>query len=206
VWNPAADRHLAARFDAGTLGRRHDNKRALQARAGLPPRGDVPLVSMVTRLDWQKGLDITGHALHLLMNGHAGQAQCVVLGAGEPEYEAMLRHLAGYHRDKMTAFLGYDAELAPLIYAGSDVFLMPSRFEPCGLGQLIAMRYGAVPVVRATGGLADTVRHGEAGVTFPPYNPDDLWHVLREALSFYRADPAGRRALPRRRVISHHSR
>jgi starch synthase len=205
IWDPAADRHLAACFDAGTLDRRPANKRALQARAGLPPRGDVPLVSMVTRLDWQKGLDITGHALHLLMNGHAGDAQCVVLGAGEPQYEAMLRHFAGYHRDKMTAFLGYDAELAPLIYAGSDAFLMPSRFEPCGLGQLIAMRYGAVPVVRATGGLADTVRHGETGFTFTHYSADDLWHTLREALSLYRADPEGWRALQRRGMASDYS-
>src|SRR5262249_39733452 len=146
VWNPASDRHLAATFDAGTLDRRRANKRALQERAGLPQRDDVPLVAMITRLDVQKGLDITGHVLHLLMNNNAGEAQCVVLGSGAHHYEGMLRHLAGYHREKMTAFIGYDPELAPLIYGGSDVFLMPSLFEPCGLGQLIAMRYGSVPV------------------------------------------------------------
>ena len=88
----------------------------------------------------------------------------------------------------MTAFLGYDAELAPLIYGGSDMFLMPSLFEPCGLGQLIAMRYGSVPVVRATGGLADTVRAGVTGFTFANYSADDFWNALREALYIYRVD------------------
>src|SRR4029077_8594846 len=127
------DRHLAAPFGAGTLERRLANKHALQARAGLPQRDDLPLVSMITRLDGQKGLDITGHVLHLLMNSFAGEAQCVVLGAGASHFEDMLRHLAGFHNQKMTAFYGYDAELAPLIYGGSDLFLMPSLFEPCGL-------------------------------------------------------------------------
>src|SRR5207302_11138408 len=114
VWDPAAGRHLAANFSADALERRTANKSALQARAGLPQRPDVPLAAMVTRLDGQKGLDITGHVLHLLLNGHAGEAQCVVLGAGEHHYEVMLRHLAGYHNERMTAFIGSDAALAPL--------------------------------------------------------------------------------------------
>jgi starch synthase len=205
VWNPATDRHLASAFDAQTLERRTANKRALQARAGLEVRDDVPLVGMVTRLDWQKGLDVTGHALHLLLNGHAGEAQCVVLGAGAAHYEGMLRHLADYHRSKMKAFFGYDPELAPLIYGGSDVFLMPSLFEPCGLGQLIAMRYGAVPVVRATGGLADTVRAGVTGFSFSHYSADDLWNALREALFIYRVDPESWRALQRKGMTSDYS-
>jgi starch synthase len=107
----------------------------------------------------------------------------------------MMRHLAGYHRERMTAFTGYDAALAPLIYGGSDLFLMPSLFEPCGLGQLIAMRYGAVPVVRATGGLADTVRPGVNGFTFTDYTAGDFWNALREALHIYRVDPESWRAL-----------
>jgi starch synthase len=204
IWDPATDRHLAASFDAGTLERRVINKRALQARAGLPEL-DVPLVAMVTRLDGQKGLDITGHVLHLLMNNHAGEAQCVVLGAGAPHYEGMLRHIAGYHREKMTAFIGYDADLAPLIYGGSDLFLMPSLFEPCGLGQLIAMRYGSVPVVRATGGLADTVRSSVTGFTFSNYRTDDFWNALREALYIYRVDPDSWRALQRKGMTSDYS-
>ncbi len=195
VWDPATDRRLAVPFDAGSLDRRVENKRALQRRAGLPERDDVPLVAMITRLDWQKGLDITGHVLHLLMNGHAGEAQCVVLGAGAPGYEDMLRHLAAHHGGKMSVFIGYDAELAPLIYGGSDVFLMPSLFEPCGLGQLIAMRYGCAPVVRATGGLADTVRGGVTGFTFLNYSADDFWNTLCEALFVYRNDRDSWRAI-----------
>jgi len=205
IWNPATDPHLASPFDAGTLDKRLDNKRALQARAGLPVRDDVPLVAMVTRLDWQKGLDITGHVLHLLMNGHAGEAQCIVLGAGAAAYEGMLRHLAGYHQGRMTAFVGYDAELAPLLYGGSDIFLMPSLFEPCGLGQLIAMRYGAVPVVRATGGLADTVRAGVTGFTFGSYSADDFWNALREALYIYRVDRESWRAMQQKGMASDYS-
>jgi starch synthase len=205
VWNPATDRHLAATFDSGSLENRQTNKRALQERAGLPQRDDVPMVAMVTRLDYQKGLDITGHVLHLLMNGYAGEAQCVVLGSGESEHERMLRHLAGYHHPRMTAFIGYDAELAPLIYGGSDIFLMPSRFEPCGLGQLIAMRYGSVPVVRATGGLVDTVRDNVTGFTFSNYCADDFWNKLREALHIYRVDPESWRAMQRKGMTTDYS-
>jgi starch synthase len=202
VWNPATDRHLAATFVAGTLDRRPANKRALQARAGLPQRDDVPLVAMVTRLDGQKGLDITGHALHLLLNGHAGEAQAVVLGSGAASYESMLRHLAGYHQGRMTAFIGYDPDMAPLIYGGCDLFLMPSLFEPCGLGQLIAMRYGSIPVVRATGGLADTVRAGVTGFTFANYSADDFWNALREALHIYRVDRESWRAMQQKGMTS----
>jgi starch synthase len=202
TYNPASDHHLAATFDADTLDRRLANKRALQARAGLAERDEVPLVGMVTRLDGQKGLDITGHVLHLLMNNHAGEAQCVVLGSGWPQYEGMLRHLAGYHRGRMAAFLGYNAELALLIYGGSDLFLMPSQFEPCGLGQLIAMRYGAVPVVRATGGLADTVREGVTGFTFSNYSAEDFWNALSAALYIYRVDPENWRAMQRKGMTS----
>ncbi|HWY86528.1 MAG TPA: glycosyltransferase, partial [Gemmataceae bacterium] len=111
-------------------------------------------------------------------------------GAGTSHYEDMLRHLAGYHRGKMTAFIGYDAELAPLIYGGSDIFLMPSLFEPCGLGQLMAMRYGSVPVVRATGGLADTVSPGVTGFSFTNYSADDFWNTLQEAITLWRNDRA----------------
>ncbi|MGH2523916.1 MAG: glycogen synthase, partial [Anaerolineales bacterium] len=195
VWNPAADQRLAAPFDAGRLEARVVNKRALQARAGLPQREGVPLVAMVSRLDWQKGLDITGHVIHLLLNGYAGEAQFVVLGTGAAEYEGMFARLASYHSQKMTAFLTYAADLAPLIYGGSDIFLMPSRFEPCGLGQLIAMRYGSVPVVRATGGLADTVQDGVTGFTFNEYSPDAFWNALQRTLYIYNVDQASWRAL-----------
>jgi starch synthase len=196
-WNPAADPHIAAPFSADSLERRILNKRALQRRAGLPERDDVPLVGMVTRLDFQKGLDITGHVLHLLMNNAAGDAQCVLLGSGAPSYEGMLGHLAGYHREKMTLVRGYDAELAQAIYAGCDIFLMPSLFEPCGLGQMIAMRYGAIPVVRGIGGLADTVKDRVNGFSFLGYNADEFWNKLGEAIDVYRHAPRVWRALQR---------
>lgn len=184
-WNPASDSRLAQAYDRDHLARRMQNKRALQARLNLPQRNDVPLVAMITRLDWQKGLDITGHVIHLLLNGLAGEAQFVLLGTGEAHYEAMFAQLANYHRDKMAAVLAYNAELAPLIYAGSDMFLMPSLFEPCGLGQMIAMRYGSIPVVRATGGLADTVKDGATGFTFTHHSADAFWEALQRALNVY---------------------
>ena len=194
IWDPSTDRHLPATFEAATADRKAASKRALQERLGLPA-SDVPLVSMVTRLDAQKGLDITGHVVHLLLNSAAGDAQFVVLGSGAAEFEAMFAQLAGYHRQKMAAVLRYDSELAPLIYGGSDLFLMPSRFEPCGLGQMIAMRYGAVPVVRATGGLADTVHDGQTGFTFEPYTADAFWDALRRGLESCRSGGDAWRAL-----------
>ncbi len=189
-WNPATDRRLAANYEAANMAARSENRRALQKVAGLPQRDDVPLVGMITRLDWQKGLDITGHVIHLLMNGAGGDAQFIVLGSGEAHYEAMFAQLANYHSEKMSAFLEYNADLAPLIYAGSDMFLMPSLFEPCGLGQLIAMRYGSVPVVRATGGLNDTVADGVTGFLFDEYSAGAFWQALLRALNVYRNDKA----------------
>jgi starch synthase len=206
VFDPGTDKHLAVNFNVDQLDRRRENKHALQKRAGLPLRDDVPLVAMITRLDWQKGLDITGHVLHRLMNNDAGgEAQCVILGSGDPAYENMLRHLAGYHNQKMTVFIGYDSELAQLIYGGSDLFLMPSLFEPCGLGQLIAMRYGCVPVVRATGGLADTVRDSVTGFTFTGYSAADFWNTLHEAIHIYRVDPESWRAIQHKGMTSDYS-
>src|SRR5262249_46335632 len=122
VWDPSKDPQLAATYSAEALDRKVENTRALQARLGRPAT-DGPLVSMVTRLDAQKGLDISGHVVHLLLNAFAGEAQFVILGSGAPEFEGMFRQLAGYHAHKMAAILRYDAGLAPLIYAASDMFL-----------------------------------------------------------------------------------
>ncbi len=199
---PRPTRTCRSNYDANTLEKRLDNKRALQERLGLPQRDDVPLVAMVTRLDVQKGLDITGHVLHLLLNGHAGEAQCVILGSGDPRYEKMLRHLAEHHQGRLAVHVGYDHALSVLIYGGSDLFLMPSLFEPCGLGQLIAMRYGSVPVVRATGGLVDTVRGSVTGFTFNNYKSDDFWNSLREALHIYRVDPESWRNIQKKGMTS----
>jgi starch synthase len=188
TWDPTVDPRLAATFSAGNVEGRLQNRRALQQLANLPRRDGIPLVAMISRLDVQKGLDITGHVVHLLLNGYAGDAQLVVLGSGAPQYEDMFRHLASYHGDKMTAILEYNPGLAPLIYGGSDIFLMPSLFEPCGLGQLMAMRYGSVPVVRATGGLADTVQDAVTGFTFYEHTVQDFWNALQRAIYVYRTD------------------
>lgn len=201
-WNPATDPHIAVNFDVNRLHRRVENKVALQERLGLPRRPDVPLVAMVSRLDKQKGLDIVGHAIHQLLNNLAGEAQFVVLGTGAKAYEDMFASLASYHSSKMTAILSYAADLAPLLYAGSDIFLMPSLFEPCGLGQLIAMRYGSVPVVRATGGLADTVRDGVTGFSFYDFSAGDLWNALARALYIYHTDRESWRAVQRHGMLS----
>jgi starch synthase len=198
VWDPARDRSLAATYDADSLERRGDNKRALQSRLGLPVRPDVPLVAMVSRLDVQKGVDLAAAAAARLPGASADAAQFAVLGSGAAEYEGEFRRLAAAHPDRMAAVLTYDPSLAPLMYAGSDIFVMPSRFEPCGLGQLIAMRYGSVPVVRATGGLADTVEDGETGFTFGPYDVDAFWSALQRAIAAYRQAPDGWREMQRR--------
>src|SRR5262245_15800895 len=196
LWDPATDPHLKRTFGAAALAKRIENKRELQSRAGLPP-SDAPLVAMVTRLDAQKGIDITGHVVHRLLNNEAGEAQFVLLGSGANAYEDMFRRLASYHRRKMAAFLTYAPELAPLIYGASDVFLMPSLFEPCGLSQMIAMRYGSVPVVRATGGLADTVQDGVSGFTFLDYSPDAFWGAVARALGVYSGDKKAWTAMQR---------
>ncbi len=197
VWNPETDPKLAAHFTVDTLEARKANKAALQQKLGLPERPDAPLLAMVTRLDWQKGVDIIGHPLHLLLNGGAGEAQVVIIGSGSPEAEAMLRGFQSSHPDRMRAILSYAPELAPLAYGGSDIFLMPSLFEPCGLGQMIAMRYGSVPVVRATGGLADTVRDGVTGFVFGDFNSDALWHAIQRAIYIYNVDPGSFASLQR---------
>ncbi len=204
-WNPSSDKRLPYHYDLETLENRIQNRYALQAYAGLPQRDNVPLIALVSRLDFQKGLDITGHALHLLMNGFAGDAQFIVLGTGDPQYETMFAQLASYHRDKMTAILTYNAGLAPLLYAGSDMFIMPSRFEPCGLGQLIAMRYGSVPVVRATGGLADTVQDGITGFTFYDYSAEAFWHALQKAIYIYNVDKDSWSQIQRNGMMSDYS-
>jgi starch synthase len=190
VWNPATDPALATHFDATSPERRTGNKVELQRRLGLTPDEGVPLVAMVTRLDAQKGMEITGHVIHLLMNGLAGEAQFVLLGSGAKLYEDAFAHLAAYHPRKMAAVLTFAADLAPLIYGGSDLFLMPSLFEPCGLGQLIAMRYGSIPVVRKTGGLADTVVDGRTGFTFDPFTAAGFWTALQRALFVHNTDAA----------------
>lgn len=205
VWDPATDAKLAQTFDAETAERRVANKLALQQQLGLDPSDGVPLVAMVSRLDDQKGMEITGHVIHLLMSGLAGDAQFVILGTGAKVYEDGFAHLAAYHPRKMAAVLTFSPGLAPLIYGGSDLFLMPSLFEPCGLSQLIAMRYGSVPVVRRTGGLADTVKDGETGFTFEEFTPGSFWRALQRALLVHNTDAGAWARLRRNGMTSNFS-
>ena len=188
-WDPTADPHIPQHFSLSDLRMRAVNKAALQQTARLPVRADVPLIGMVSRLDPVKGIDLLEPVLEPLLQG---DVQFVLLGTGQPEYHEMLEHLQSRFPDKMRVFLRYDDSLARRIYAGCDIFLMPSRFEPCGLGQMIAMRYGAVPVVHKTGGLADTVidyheRPDKAtGFAFSPFTPEACLDGLRRALGVFR--------------------
>jgi starch synthase len=155
VWDPATDAHLEANFDAPSIGLRAANKAALQKTLRLDPDPSVPLIGMVTRLNEQKGIDLALPALECWC-GSGNQA--VILGAGDAYLEQQCRAFAARHPGKAGIDTGYNDRLASLIYGGSDGFLVPSRYEPCGTSQMIAMRYGSLPVVRAVGGLIDTVR------------------------------------------------
>ena len=187
-WNPSTDPNIPHRFDAKTLDGRTANKTALQQQARLPVRPDVPLIGMVTRLDTVKGMDLVEPVLEWLLGG---EAQFVLLGTGQPQYHEMFEQIQARFPDRMRAFLKFDDVLARRIYAGADMFLMPSGVEPCGLGQMIAMRYGCVPIVRATGGLADTVadytakRGHSTGFAFTEYTPEACRDALERALKVY---------------------
>ena len=208
-WTPTADPFVKASFSADDLGGKRDAKRALLAVAGLPSDDAAlvrPLIGMVSRLTDQKGFDLIGASLTELMSLDAAW---VMLGSGERRYENAWRALAARYPERVSTTIGFDERLAHHIEAGADMFLMPSRFEPCGLNQLYSLRYGTVPIVRATGGLNDTVEDvaaGEAGTGFKfrDYTPDALVSTVRRALSAYR-DPAGWAAIERRGMRQDHS-
>jgi starch synthase len=185
-WNPAADGSIAAAFDADTLDRRASDKAALQADAGLAPDPRAPLAAVVSRLDPQKGLEIAVPAVRRWL---ASGGQFALLGTGRPvlehEYAAIERDYPG----RASARFRFDPGYARRVYAGADMILIPSRYEPCGLTQMIAMRYGAVPVARRTGGLADTVIDagdpGGTGVMFDDFSTSALEHALDRARRVY---------------------
>ncbi len=186
-WDPSRDRAIPRTFSAARPAGKVACKKALLARLNLPDTGE-PLIGMVTRLVDQKGLDIVTEALpEILSLG----VQLVILGTGDVKYHQVLTDAAGRYQDRMRVLLQYNDGLAKNIYSGSDLFLMPSRYEPCGLGQMIALRYGTVPVVRRTGGLADTVVdcHGKTGrctgFLFEEYSAEALVECLRRALEVY---------------------
>ena len=189
-YNPNDDPYIPVKYDAFSLDKRTKNKLALQRKAQLPETPTIPLIGMVQRLDEQKGFDIFGKAIETTMN--ETNIQFVILGRGRKEYEDMLRETASKYPQRISVFIDFDNALAHLIYAGCDMFLMPSRFEPCGLGQLIAMRYGALPVVRHTGGLVDTVKQLTPdldkgnGFVFQEYNTEALVIAIKQATGVYK--------------------
>lgn len=181
-FDPQTDPTLAANFNSETLAARPLNKSALQERVGLPVLPDVPLFGMVTRMDVQKGVDIALKGLRMLAKQNW---QLVLLGAGDPVLEAMAKKLQAELPDRVRVETRYDAKLARQIYAGADVFLMPSRYEPCGISQMISMRYGCLPLVRAVGGLHDTVTDGETGFVFADERIKSFNDAVRRALAWY---------------------
>lgn len=193
TWNPEHDPCLAASYSVETRASRSVCKEALQRRMGLAANPGTPLFGTVTRLSWQKGIDVLMEALPRMMEL---DVQVVVLGAGDPALEAKVDDLAKRWPGKACGCVGYNEELAHQIYAGSDFFLMPSRFEPGGLGQLYALRYGALPIVRATGGLVDTVRcydeqKGQGtGFVFNDLTPGSLYDVVGWAAWAYYNRPS----------------
>jgi starch synthase len=180
VWNPETDPRIASTYGVGTLADRADNKAALQRRFGLPVSPDTFLIGLVSRMSWQKGLDLVLDNMQLLSSEGM---QLALLGSGDPDLEAGYRTAADSHRDQVGVVIGYDENLAHLIQAGADALLVPSRFEPCGLTQLCALRYGAIPVVSRVGGLADTVVDAnEMAVAGDVATGIQFWPVSRESL------------------------
>ena len=196
VFNPETDTALPAHYNAETFAEgKAAVKAALQAEVGLPQKADSPLLVMVTRLAGHKGLDLLCYnARRLLMEE---DCQLLILGTGEKQFEGFFTQLQQEFPDRVAAKITFDLGLASRIYAGGDIYLMPSKSEPCGLSQMNAMRYGTVPVVHATGGLKDTVPpadengKGGLGFTFQSYNGDDFLASIKRALHLYRNDPEG---------------
>lgn len=194
VFNPAQDKLLAQPYGADTMREgKAACKAALQREVGLEVRPDVPVLAMVTRLAGHKGIDLLCYILDRLMER---DVQFVLVGSGEARFEDALRSAVKRYPGRIAAILRYDGQLANRIYAGADLYLMPSQAEPCGLSQLIAMHYGTVPVVHATGGLRDTVlpydpATGDGrGFTFQSYNGDDFLAAIDRALALFTSDRA----------------
>lgn len=205
TFNPDTDPALPAHYNAGNFAAgKAACKAALQKEVGLPVKPDVPLMVMVTRLAGHKGLDLLCYIARRLM--WEENAQLLILGTGEAQYETFFKDLANQFPDQVAAKITFNLGLASRIYAGGDIYLMPSKSEPCGLSQMNAMRYGTVPVVHATGGLKDTVppadENGENGLgfTFQSYNADDFMAALKRCLDLYNNHPDKFRALQKREM------
>ena len=196
-WSPERDRLIPHRYSATDLGGKARNKRMLLGKFGLPEADGVPLVGVVSRLAGQKGFALVGEVLPALLRRHA--FQLIVLGSGERRFESTFSELSQAFPRQVGFFRGFSNELAHLIEAGSDMFLMPSIYEPCGLNQMYSLRYGTVPVVHKTGGLADTVELWDPdtktgnGIVFDHHDAGGLAWAIETALSLYRDRPTWQR-------------
>jgi len=189
-WDPSIDVYLAKKYSAESLENKEFNKRHIQKALNLPQKRDIPLLGFVGRLSHQKGLDLLIECFEKLMKM---ELQIVFIGTGEEKYHQFLKEMAKTYPDKAAAVLGYNEPLAHILYAGSDFFLMPSVYEPCGLGQMIALRYGSIPVVFHTGGLADTVVPYDAGkdegngFVFKEYSAKSFMEAVKNAFGIFSA-------------------
>lgn len=196
-FNPRTDPRIFRNYDSSNIQDKYENKFGLQKEMDLPVR-DVPVLGLISRLVDQKGLNLISESFDELMKE---DLQFVVLGSGDKYYEDMFARLRGRYPHKMGLYLGFNGILAQRIYAGADMFIMPSKFEPCGLGQLISLRYGTIPVVRATGGLADTVTDYNPatssgnGFSFELYDAQTMLKTIRRALRLYSEEPESWRRL-----------
>ncbi len=192
-FNPADDSALGKNFDINSLEKRVANKKLLQERLDLPFEPETPLLAMVSRMDIQKGVDLAFSALKSMQKL---KWQAVILGTGDIKLEEAALKLHELNPERVKVITRYDGNLARQIYAGADALLMPSRYEPCGLSQMIAMRYGCVPIVRAAGGLNDTVAHGKTGFVFEKIHHMSLMAAIKSAFKIY-ADPEKWQAIQR---------
>ena len=205
VYDPEKDTHLWANYTADDLKGKAINKAELQKLCGLPERPDVPVIGMVTRLVTHKGLDLVKFVFDSIISK---DVQVVILGSGEWEFETYFHSQMSAHPDKVALKLGFIPDLAHKIYAGADMFLMPSKSEPCGLAQMIALRYGTIPIVRETGGLKDTVTDSGDnmgnGFTFQAYNAHDMARAVERAVEGYSV-PDGWQTLVKRAMACDNS-
>jgi starch synthase len=189
IWNPKTDKGLARRYDADSCEGKYVNKEDLQAVSGLKVDKNAPLIGVISRLADQKGFDLIAPIISDILKL---KVQFILLGTGDNKYHVLFEKIAKMHPARTSINLKFDAVLAQKIYAGCDMFLMPSRFEPCGLGQIICLKYGTVPIVRATGGLKDTIQEYDPvkkdgnGFVFYEYEPSELLASVKRALALYK--------------------
>jgi starch synthase len=194
-WNPATDSTIVKQFTPHTLERRLENKQSLLREVALPENHDQPLIILISRLDYQKGIDIAVNGLRLVADL---PWQAILLGTGDPGIEANARQLEAQYPNRVRSLVRFDLDMSRKLYSGGDILIMPSNYEPCGLTQMIAMRYGCIPVARATGGLRDTILDGESpeastGFLFEESTPEAFAWAIRRALTAYQ-EPKGWKA------------